>query len=265
MDWRIHRFEEVDSTNETAFGALARGEGQPGDVFIASRQTAGRGTRGRPWLSERGGLYMSAILETPTLPVAGLWTIAGALAALDLAAALGVSARLDWPNDLVNGDGAKLGGILAESRGLRPGAPATYVLGIGVNLEARALEMPGAARALGGRPVAALLPAGNGGRHGASGSGPDPEAALLAALSERTTVAVEDPKALFQGFFGHCLQANQPVRVEIAGNAVCGVFVDLDPVRGVCLAPGPDALGGPRVPAARWLALAHVRSMVVSA
>lgn len=263
MDWRIHRFQEVDSTNEIAFGALARGEGAPGDVFIAACQTAGRGTRGRFWLSELGGLYVSVILQTPTLPVAGLWTIAGALAALDLAAALGVSAQLDWPNDLVNRDGEKLGGILAESRGLRPGAPATYVLGIGVNLQAQALEGTGSREALGGRPVAALIPASIVEGHADEEPRPDPEATLLAALRERTRVARADPGALFQSFFEHCLQAEKPVQVEIAGHAVSGIFAALDPVRGVCLTLEPGVAGASRVPAARWLPLAHVRSMAL--
>ncbi len=267
MDWRIHRFEEVDSTNEVAFAALARGDGQPGDVFIAARQTAGRGTRGRSWRSEPGGLYVSVILQTPALPVAGLWTIAGALAALDLAAALGVPAQLDWPNDLVNQDGAKLGGILAESRGLTPQGPATYVLGIGVNVHAEALEGPATAAALADREVAALLPKGEGqgqAQAGAKPGGHDPEVTLLAALATRTRVAREDSDALFQSFFRHCVQAGKPVQVEIAGHAVSGIFAALDAQRGVCLTPAPDAPRGPGIPAARWLPLAHVRSMAIT-
>ena len=49
---------------------------------------------------------------------------------------LGVtSAHLDWPNDVVV-DGAKLSGILVESRGLEPGDP-IYVVGIGLNVAQR--------------------------------------------------------------------------------------------------------------------------------
>ena len=258
MDWRIHRFEVVDSTNEVAFEALARGDGRPGDVFIAQRQTAGRGTRGRSWLSEPGGLYMSVILQTPTLPAPGLWTIAGALAALDLARALGVAARLDWPNDLVNHDGAKLGGILAESRGLGPRGPATYVLGIGVNLEASALKDAPRSGIIQDRRVAALLPRADSG-HGSV----DPEKTMLAALARRTRVALDDAETLFLDFFDHCVQAHQPVRVDIAGNLVRGTFAALDAARGVYLTPEAGVSPGGTCTNARWLPLAHVRSMTL--
>ena len=64
------------------------------------------------------------VLVTDDLPDPGLWTIAGGLAALDVARACGVAAALDWPNDLVvvhpQGPPRKLGGILAESRDLDP-------------------------------------------------------------------------------------------------------------------------------------------------
>ena len=143
MQLRLLRHELVDSTSERAFAELAAGRAQHGDLHLALGQTAGRGRRGRSWHSAPGeGLYASLVLlpRQPISPVA--LTLAGGLAVLDCARALfrGSSAAdpalaLDWPNDLVAG-GAKLAGVLVETRGLDPLHP-HYVVGLGLNVRQR--------------------------------------------------------------------------------------------------------------------------------
>jgi BirA family biotin operon repressor/biotin-[acetyl-CoA-carboxylase] ligase len=60
-------------------------------------------------------------------------TIAGGLAVLDAVHGLGLAeASLEWPNDVVV-RGAKLAGILVETRGFDPQRPG-YVLGMGLNV-----------------------------------------------------------------------------------------------------------------------------------
>ena len=111
---------ETGSTNADVL-ALAR-QGEPeGIVVVADHQTAGRGRRGRTWEAPPEAALMATILLRPPAAVAGLTTMAVALAAAEAVEALcGVRALLKWPNDLVwPGDGSapdrKLAGILAEA------------------------------------------------------------------------------------------------------------------------------------------------------
>lgn len=238
----------MDSTNERAFEALSRGEASHRDVFIAGSQSSGRGTRGRPWRSAPGGLYVSAVLVTETPPPPGAWTIAGGLAAHDLATRAGVTARLDWPNDLVDTEGAKVAGVLAESRGLRVGGSATFVLGIGVNVEATAVD--GELRSE--RAVTSLEE---------MGSGIDVEAAeelALEALSARLEEANKDVNALYAAFFARCLQAGQIVEVSAPGSTVVGRWTGISPDLGLRI----DALD-PSAGRVRHVPIAHVRDVKI--
>src|SRR5438477_326962 len=60
--FRLRRYETIGSTNDEA-RRLAR-EGAPeGTLVWADAQEAGRGRRGRPWLSPLGNLYLSLVLR----------------------------------------------------------------------------------------------------------------------------------------------------------------------------------------------------------
>ena len=101
--------------------------------IVADEQTAGRGRRGRAWISPRGNLHASALLIDPCAPAvaAQLGFVAGvalARAARDLGA---TDIGLKWPNDLMS-RGAKCAGILVEGLALG-GGRAAYVAGVGVN------------------------------------------------------------------------------------------------------------------------------------
>ena len=101
-------------------------EGKPGVLLSADEQTAGRGRRGRRWYTAPGVDIAFSVSAEIARPVAGLSLIAGVAAARALRA-LGVAqAALKWPNDLLVG-GAKLGGILVETRGR------LAVFGFGIN------------------------------------------------------------------------------------------------------------------------------------
>ena len=94
--------------------------GERGPLWItAARQTAGRGRRGRAWMSEPGNLYASLLLTDPAPPahLPELCFVA-ALAMHDAVAELRRrgwrrGSTLKWPNDLLL-DGAKFAGILIE-------------------------------------------------------------------------------------------------------------------------------------------------------
>lgn len=136
--YRIHEHELVDSTSERAFAELGAGRARHGDVHLARGQSAGRGRLGRRWQSPPGeGLYMSVVLlPAPPAPRPTHLTMAIALALREGLLALGARGiEIDWPNDLVAG-GAKLAGILVESRGFDPVRP-HFVVGVGVNVRQR--------------------------------------------------------------------------------------------------------------------------------
>ena len=117
----LRRVERCSSTNTVLLE-----EGKPGVLLATDEQTSGRGRRGRRWYCAPGAdVAFSLSAEIPK-PVAGLSLVAGVAAARALRA-LGVAqAALKWPNDLLVG-GAKLGGILVETRGR------LAVFGFGIN------------------------------------------------------------------------------------------------------------------------------------
>ena len=121
---------DVDSTNRYLLDA----DGEGVRVCLAERQSAGRGRRGRGWLSPFAcSLYLSLRwpVRRPMHAIGGL-SLAVGVAVAETLLALGVSnIGLKWPNDLVAGD-AKLGGVLVElAAAARPGTVA--VIGVGVN------------------------------------------------------------------------------------------------------------------------------------
>lgn len=141
---KLHRLEvhhEIESTNAHLL-TIAKQSDASAHACIAERQRAGRGRRGRQWVSPLGGnLYLSL-----------LWRFqngAGSLGGLSLAVAVAVmralreiglqSAGLKWPNDILV-DGRKLAGILLELAGEAAG-PCSVVVGLGLNVHGQSAEM----------------------------------------------------------------------------------------------------------------------------
>ena len=140
--------EETGSTNDDIFALAA--EGYPhGTLVVASRQTAGKGRRGRTWISpEQGNVYMSILLKPDMRPdVTPMLTVVMALsvyqASLDLLAAQPkeTAARcrfgIKWPNDIVvsvdNSPFRKVCGILTEMR-MEDREISAITIGIGLNV-----------------------------------------------------------------------------------------------------------------------------------
>lgn len=122
--WVVHALDEVDSTSTFASKLPAW------NAVRSNTQTAGRGRTGRQWVSDRGGLWISAVLPCELrepfwqfLPLAVGWSLASALSDLGVR-----HLRVRWPNDLMVGR-KKLGGILAERFHTH-----TAVVGIGMNV-----------------------------------------------------------------------------------------------------------------------------------
>ncbi|HSP77981.1 MAG TPA: biotin--[acetyl-CoA-carboxylase] ligase, partial [Myxococcaceae bacterium] len=106
----IHFHPSLPSTNATAF-RLASDGAEHGEVVVTEQQTAGRGRRGRTWVSPAGlNLYCSAILR-PELPPqrAAELTLVAAVALAESLHEAGADARIKWPNDVQLG-GRKVAG-----------------------------------------------------------------------------------------------------------------------------------------------------------
>jgi BirA family biotin operon repressor/biotin-[acetyl-CoA-carboxylase] ligase len=121
--WTISHHGAVGSTNDIA-GSLPAWS-----AVIADTQTGGRGRYRRTWVSDEGGIWLSAVLPTPgpaadwsILPLAAGWAVREALGSLGVP-----DLRLRWPNDIMVGS-AKLAGILVERF-----TPRTAVIGLGLN------------------------------------------------------------------------------------------------------------------------------------
>lgn len=137
----LHHYEALPSTNAQAF-ELAREGALHGEVVIAESQTAGKGRRGRSWLSPKGkNLALSVIVRPEIAPVrAPELTLLTAVALAQTLKEAGAAATIKWPND-VQLDGKKVAGILTE---LSADTERVHfiVLGIGVNLNTDAGDFP---------------------------------------------------------------------------------------------------------------------------
>ncbi|MDR0928526.1 MAG: biotin--[acetyl-CoA-carboxylase] ligase [Oscillospiraceae bacterium] len=191
----LRREAIVDSTNRQA--RLWARDGAPhGAVLIADSQTAGRGRRGRQWLSPPGtGLWLSIVLRPEWPPERlPLLTFAIALAGLDaIEAATGLCGAAKWPNDLLV-SGRKVAGILLEKEG------DAVVAGIGINARQRPCDFPpelaesaASLAMLAGRDIAPR----------------SLEAPFLAALARW----VDAPEGLIGAFSARCATLGAQVRV----------------------------------------------------
>lgn len=116
-------FEQVDSTNLVAAPLAAW------HAVRADTQTAGRGRFQRAWVSDRGGLWLSAVVPAGERQARELLPLAAGLAVIEALRNFGIEgARLRWPNDVMMGE-KKLAGLLVDSFD-----PTRAVVGVGVNI-----------------------------------------------------------------------------------------------------------------------------------
>lgn len=128
----IIRLDETDSTNEYAKRFIE--DGWSGDELIAitaQYQTAGKGRRGREWVSPPGTALMFSLMFKPKLDMdqCSMVTLIAAMAINKAMADIDVETQIKWPNDVIVG-GKKICGILTEAvvdKGY-------MIVGCGVNL-----------------------------------------------------------------------------------------------------------------------------------
>ena len=131
----VHVRFAVDSTNSVLARRLREGARAP-ELCAAEIQTAGKGRRGRRWISGLGQslvLSVSWRFDAPAGGLSGLSLAAGVALVEALAAGGFDGVMLKWPNDLVVDD-RKLAGILVEVSRSGPDS-AGCVAGVGFNLD----------------------------------------------------------------------------------------------------------------------------------
>jgi len=123
-NWQLWEIPVIDSTNAAAATLAAW------HAVRADRQTAGRGRFQRPWISDDGGLWLSAAIPTAPLGEAvKLLPLLAGLAICRTVQQLGLrTLRMRWPNDIMV-DQRKLAGVLVDQP-----RPELAVVGIGLNI-----------------------------------------------------------------------------------------------------------------------------------
>lgn len=214
--------DTVDSTNAEARRRAEQGpEAAPeGTLIWAAEQTAGRGRRGRTWVSPKGNFYASIILR-PEVPLreAAQFGFVASLAVFDTIGSLaqpGTEAHTKWPNDLLI-SGRKVAGILLEAQGSASAdAPPDFVIvGVGVNLLhfPEDVEFPATCMQDEG---ATVLP---------------PEFLQVFArhfLAWSRIWVDEGFERLRKNWLWRCDQVGKEVEVRLANETVTGTFKDLD-------------------------------------
>jgi BirA family biotin operon repressor/biotin-[acetyl-CoA-carboxylase] ligase len=147
--WQLHVLDESPSTNAVAADHARAGRPE-GFTVVADHQTAGRGRLDRSWVSApRAALTFSVLLAPTEVPLPRwpwLPLLAGVAVAQAVRRSTGLDAVLKWPNDVLveasseEHRAGKVAGILVEQVERRDGPAA--VVGIGINVSARARELP---------------------------------------------------------------------------------------------------------------------------
>lgn len=134
----------TESTNKNAKMCAIAG-GSHGTLFVAEQQTAGRGRRGRSFLSMKGnGIYMSLLLKATVNAenVVLITTAASVAVHRAILKVTGKKTAIKWVNDLYY-QKHKVCGILTEAvTDCESGMIDSIVLGIGINFKVERENIP---------------------------------------------------------------------------------------------------------------------------
>ncbi|WP_333678711.1 biotin--[acetyl-CoA-carboxylase] ligase [Dyella sp.] len=209
---------EIDSTSSEL---QRRGGAADFSVVMAETQTAGRGRRGRSWLSPPGmNIYLSCLkrFDAGFAALSGL-SLATGVIVLRALQALGIDgARLKWPNDVL-ADSGKLAGILVELSGEYQG-PCAAVVGIGLNV-----RLTDALREQAGQPICDLAAL-------AQGEPPDRNRVAIALITSLVEGLAQFEREGFAAFVDEYAQYDAlrgvPLRVSSASGELDGVGAGID-------------------------------------
>ncbi len=215
--FRLVDLVTVASTNDEAMARAAEGADN-GLLVRARQQTAGRGRRGRAFVSPPGNLYVSLVLRPDSsAEQAALVGFAVSLAmaeAIDDVAPTVPAASCKWPNDILV-DGKKTGAVLIEASSTSKTID-RLVVGMGINLVSH--------------PDIADYPAGDLLNLGAPGVTSD---AMLSALTKHLVTWLdvwrdEGMSGLREPWMARAAGLGQRIQVRLEQESFSGRFCDLD-------------------------------------
>lgn len=130
----VYYFDSIKSTQEYAV-KIASNSKNNGTVIIAQQQTGGKGRDGRKWISPKGGIWLSIILQPRfDISVITLFPIASSLAlSMAIEKCFDIKPELKWPNDITI-KGKKVAGMLVDAS-LESNRIESIVLGVGINFD----------------------------------------------------------------------------------------------------------------------------------
>lgn len=137
LKFDIHVVSSTRSTMDDVRDAVLGGNAQEGYVLHSLEQNGGRGRRGNSWVSPKGNLYMSVLLEPrKSFSDFGQMAFVAALAIYKALSALSTvgsdDIQIKWPNDILVA-GQKISGLLLEAE-QEKGEDPYLVLGVGMNV-----------------------------------------------------------------------------------------------------------------------------------
>ncbi len=137
---QAYYFDMLDSTQNQAL-KMANDPKNNGSVVVASMQTGGKGRDGRKWVSPKGGIWISVILQPRfDISMMTLFPIASSLAlSIAIEKLFSITPELKWPNDLTI-EGKKVAGMLVDAS-LESNQIENLVLGVGINFNVDAKQI----------------------------------------------------------------------------------------------------------------------------
>ena len=131
MKLRSLKFKSVKSTNDIAHMLIKKKNIKP-TIIISEKQTKGRGTMGKKWVSKKGNLFLSIFFDMTKKKVdfKKFAVLNAYLLKSILVKKFSNKIKIKWPNDLLF-NGKKICGILQEivvNKGKK-----YLIIGIGIN------------------------------------------------------------------------------------------------------------------------------------
>ena len=114
MNIRIKKFKKVKSTNDIAIRLIKKNISEP-TIIVTEKQTNGRGTMGKNWISLKGNIFMTIFFKLDKKKINyKQFAILNALILKKIISKnISKKIKIKWPNDLIY-NREKLCGILQE-------------------------------------------------------------------------------------------------------------------------------------------------------
>ena len=131
MKLKLIKLDSVKSTNDEAIKLIKKNKLSP-CIITAKKQTKGRGTMGKKWISEKGNLFISLFFETASKSIrSNKFSVLNPRIIKNILAKYSkYKIVIKWPNDLLVKK-RKLCGILQEVIEFK--GKKFLIIGIGVN------------------------------------------------------------------------------------------------------------------------------------